>query len=154
MNIRSLMRRQPEVDPFNWMQRSMRDLLGDPLWAPLWAEETGNLKFLPEIEVSEDERAYHVHAELPGIDPKEVELRILGDTLTIKGEKHEEHEERGKNVHRMERRFGTFQRAITLSHEIDADKVTAKFKNGVLHVTLAKTPEAQRATRRIDIRTE
>jgi HSP20 family protein len=113
-------------------------------------KSTGDL--VPRLDVSETEREIKVTAELPGMDEKDVNVTLEGDVLTLKGEKKAEAEEKGKNFHRVERTYGSFQRVITLPAEVDATKVTAGFKKGVLTVTLAKSPAAQ--TRKIEVKPE
>ncbi|MDE1889648.1 MAG: Hsp20/alpha crystallin family protein [Planctomycetota bacterium] len=94
--------------------------------------------WIPPIDLSETAEKITVKAEIPGIDPKEVDISIQGDTLLIKGEKKEEKEEKGKNYYRMERRYGGFSRSIDLPSSVDTNKVTAEYKNGVLEITLQK----------------
>lgn len=97
----------------------------------------------PSVDVSETEAEVLVKAELPGMDPGDVELTIERDTLIIRGEKKQESEEKNENYHRVERSYGSFHRSIPLPVKVDADKVTAKFKNGVLTVTMPKDESAQ-----------
>jgi HSP20 family protein len=107
---------------------------------------------MPRMDLVETDKDIQVTAELPGMDEKDVEVTLTGDTLTLKGEKKSESEEKGKNVHRMERTHGAFQRTIVLPAEVQADKVEAAFKKGVLTVTLPKTPAAQAGARRIEVK--
>ena len=100
--------------------------------------------FLPRIDLKEDNQAFVVSAELPGVDEKDVEVLLSGDTLTIKGE---EKEEKGQNHHRVERHYGSFNRVVTLPTDVLTDKVEATFEKGILKVTLPKAkkkPEAQK----------
>jgi len=85
-------------------------------------------------------------ASLPNspLDEKDIEVSLLNGALWIKGEKHEEHEEDKSNVYRRERQYGSFQRMVELPTEVDAEKIQASFKKGVLKVTLPKTKEASR----------
>lgn len=101
-------------------------------WEP-WEE------FTPRVDVVESERDFQVSAELPGMDEKDVEVTLAHNTLTIKGHKQAEKEERGKNYTHVERSYGSFHRSIPLPCEVDADKVSAVFKKGVLSITLPKT---------------
>lgn len=111
---------------------------------------TGELA--PRLDVSETEKEIKVTAELPGMDEKDVNVTLEGDVLTLTGEKKAEAEEKGKNFHRVERTYGSFHRVVRLPSEVDATKVTAGFKKGVLTVTLAKSPAAQ--TRKIEVKPE
>jgi HSP20 family protein len=88
--------------------------------------------------------------ELPGVRPEDVDIRITGGVLTIRGEKREEKEEKNKNLHFTERSFGSFQRSVQLPSTVDPDKVEATFKNGVLTVTVAKHADAK--PKRIKVR--
>jgi HSP20 family protein len=103
----------------------------------------------PSVDVSETEKNVIVKAELPGMDPKDVDLSIEKGTLVIRGEKKQESEEKNENYHRVERSYGSFHRSIPLPCKCDADKVKAKYKNGVLTVTLPKDKDAQ--PRRVSI---
>lgn len=106
----------------------------------------------PAVDIVENEKSYGIIAELPGIDEKDIELKMSNDTLTIKGEKKEEKEEKGEGYYLSERRFGSFQRCFQVPDGVDASKIDASFKNGVLRVTLPKTAEAKLAERKIPIK--
>ena len=90
-----------------------------------------------------------ISAELPGIDEKNVEVKVADDILTIKGEKQEEKEEKTKDYHLSERSFGSFQRAFQVPSGVDTDKIDAKFSKGILTVTLPKSTEAQKAPAKV-----
>src|SRR5215472_15104368 len=107
----------------------------------------------PMVDVSEDDKAFHITADLPGITEKDINVTLSGDTLTIGGERREEREEKDRNYHFSERRFGSFRRAFSLPAGVDRDKIEANFKNGVLSVTLPKTPEAMQQQKRIEVKT-
>jgi len=97
------------------------------------------LQFSPALDVEEDENAYRVTAELPGIDPKDVNITLESDVLTLRGVKMEEKsEKKDKNNHWTERRYGSFVRSLSLPVEVDGEKVSANYKNGVLEITLPK----------------
>lgn len=106
-------------------------------------------EWMPLMDVSETDKEVMVKAELPGIDPETVDVSITGDLLTIKGEKKEETTREGENYYRMECRYGAFHRALTLPATVDANKVNATFKNGVLRVTLEKKEEAKARSIRV-----
>lgn len=97
----------------------------------------------PRIDLAESEDEVTVCAELPGVDPNDVEISVVGDTLTIRGEKRREKEEKDRSYHYEERQYGSFHRAIELPSSVDPDKVDASYKNGMLTVTVAKRPEAK-----------
>jgi HSP20 family protein len=106
----------------------------------------------PPVNVWEDSDAVHVEAELPGLDLKDLEIYVTGgNQLTLKGERKQNVPEKGV-CHREERPFGTFTRTLTLPFNVDADKVEARFENGVLSVRLAKHESAR--PRKIPIKAE
>jgi HSP20 family protein len=120
--------------------------------APAWPESLGFALSAPPIDISEDGKAYKIAAELPGLDSKDIELVVSGDTLVLKGEKREEKEEKGKNTYLSERSYGAFQRSFMLPEGVDRDKVAAEFSKGVLTITLPKKPEAQKPEKRIEVK--
>jgi len=107
---------------------------------------------VPAVDVTEDEKAYKVAAELPGLDEKNVEVSVAGDVLTIKGEKRQEKEEKNKNWYVSERAYGSFQRAFVLPEGVERDKIVAEFAKGVLTVTLPKSAEAQKQQKKIEVK--
>lgn len=141
-------------DIFASMQREMNRVLErfseDFDVAPFDGGTIG--EWSPTVNVAETEKEISVSAELPGVAEKDVEVTIEKDTLTIKGEKKEEKEEKGKNYYRTERSFGSFQRTIPLPCEIEKDQSEATYKSGVLTVKLPKTKAAQQSTKKIPIK--
>jgi HSP20 family protein len=103
----------------------------------------------PSIDVKEDDKRFCVEAELPGMEEKDIEVTLLDNVLTIRGEKRIEEDDSQRQY--SERYFGQFERRIPLGNDVDADKVKAKFKNGVLKVEVPKAAEAQSRARRIQI---
>ena len=109
--------------------------------------------FHPRTDVHETDDAVLVTAEMPGLEEKDFELNLVGDLLTLKGEKRLEHEEKAKGeVRCFERSYGSFQRSIQLPCEVVADKAAADYRNGVLTVTLPKAPSAKRSVHRIGVK--
>jgi HSP20 family protein len=106
------------------------------------AEEQG-FEWWPAVNVAETPETVVVTAELPGLDPKEIEISVVGDTLTIRGEKRFEREEKGKTWYRREIMGGKFTRAFTLPASVDAEHVDATSKAGILTITLPKRAEAK-----------
>ena len=102
----------------------------------------GSSRGFPALNVWEDEKAVHIEAELPGVDPSKIDVKVHGDVLTLSGSKEESREEKGKNYHHSERIFGSFCRQIVLPEIVDPEHVQAEYKNGVLNVQLNKKPEA------------
>jgi HSP20 family protein len=112
----------------------------------------GSFSFSMAIDMSEDEKAYKISAELPGIDSKDIDVSVTGDMLVLKGEKRQEKEEKDKNYHFSERAYGSFQRAFELPASVDRGKIAADFSKGVLTITLPKTAEAQQPTKKIAVK--
>ncbi len=106
----------------------------------------------PAVDLVEREKDYQITAELPGMEEKDVELQVASGVMTIKGEKKEEKEEKKKDYYLSERRYGAFQRAFSLPDGVDADKIEASFKKGVLTITLPKKPEAIKSERKIEVK--
>src|SRR5215472_18448261 len=107
---------------------------------------------MPAIDMSEDDKAYKISAELPGIDAKDIDVSVSGDTLVLKGEKRQEKKEKDKNYHFSERSYGSFQRSFQLPSSVDRNKVAADFSKGVLTITLPKTAEAKKPVKKIEVR--
>jgi len=97
--------------------------------------------WFPTIDEVESDKEIVIRAELPGVDEKDLSVTLLGNTLRIKGEKKSEKEEKGKNFHRTENYYGTFERALPLSASVDAEKIKADYTKGVLEIRLPKKPE-------------
>jgi HSP20 family protein len=106
----------------------------------------------PAVDIVESDKAYEIKAELPGMDEKNIEVKVTDGALTIKGEKQEEKEEKKKDYYLHERRFGSFERSFPLPEGVDANKIDASFAKGVLTVTLPKKPEAQKPAKKIEVK--
>jgi HSP20 family protein len=106
----------------------------------------------PAVDVVEKEKEYEISAELPGMDEKNIEIKLSNGTLTIKGEKKEEKEERDKDYYLSERRYGSFLRSFQVPEGVDAAKIEATFAKGVLTVKLPKSAEAQKGEKKIAIK--
>ena len=102
---------------------------------------TGN--FVPAVDVYEDEHKISLKLEIPGIDQKDVDIRYENNTLTVRGERKFEKEEKEENFHRIERSYGTFARSFTLPNTVDQENIHAEYVNGVLKIDLAKRAEAK-----------
>jgi HSP20 family protein len=93
----------------------------------------------PAVDMEETDKDIIVKAEMPGLDPKDFQVSLTENTLTIKGERKEEKEEKKKNYHMIERRYGSFYRSIPLPCSVETDKVEANYKKGILEITLPKS---------------
>lgn len=120
--------------------KDFNDLFNEFLSDPFNAlEGAAPRPFVPAFDVTETNDEIRVKAELPGMNTENIDVNLTGNLLTVKGEKKEEHEEKGENTHRVERSFGTFSRSFRLPSEVDPDKVEASYKDGVLSLKLPKT---------------
>jgi HSP20 family protein len=105
----------------------------------------------PPIDVAETESELIVNVEIPGVDPKDIDISLSGDTLFIEGEKKAETEEKEEDYHLLERNYGSFTRSIRLPVEVQSDKISASYKNGVLTVVLPKPERAQKKEIKIKV---
>ena len=152
---RSLAAKREETDPFSLFRRRMDDMFEGFLHGfDLKPFESRLGVFSPNIDVVENDKEIRISAELPGMEEKDLEVSINKDSLLIKGEKKEEKEDKGKEYYRMERSYGAFSRTIPLPVEVETDKVEAKFKKGVLSITLPKTAKAVSETKKIAVKAE
>jgi len=120
-------------------ERRFDDLFGRPLWR-LPVEERG---WMPAVDVFEKEDKFVVKAELPGMKEGDIDVSVVGDTLSIKGEKKTETEIKEEGYYRCERSYGSFYRSIPLPSNVDADKIEASFEDGVLEVALPKSAKVK-----------
>ncbi len=136
-------RRGGQMDLFQQLQREMDQLMqrffGE---AEGGAGRTDLVAWAPRVDVEEDDKQFVVKADLPGVDPKDVEVSVVEKVLVLRGQKKEEQEKK-KNYHRVVRFEGQFYREILLPRGIEADKIQAKRANGVVAVTISKKAEAQ-----------
>ena len=133
-------------DDFGFGGRSLRR---GHAFEPFWQNAT--FTGAPAVDVTEKADAFEVSAELPGMDEKEIEVKVGNGLLTITGEKKEEHEETKKDTFLSERRYGAFQRTFGLPEGIDPEKIAASFAKGVLTVRLPKSPDAKGKEKRIAV---
>ena len=133
----------------NDMDRLFDTFIREPFGAIDWPF-AGQGKWAPAIDIAESDEEITVRAELPGIDPKELDVSISGNQLTLSGEKKESTEDTGKDFHHSESRYGAFRRSVRLPEGIDTRNVDAQYANGVLTLRLKKTPSA--APRRVEVK--
>jgi len=105
------------------------------------SEFATNGEWCPRVDISEDEREFQIHAELPGIEKDHIKVRVDNGVLTLEGERSQEKEEKGVRYHRIERSYGNFSRSFTLPTNVDAGQLKAHFHDGMLEVELPKVPE-------------
>ena len=108
------------------------------------------LSFRPSTNLAETEEGYEVSVELPGLKPEDFNVELKEGQLWISGEKKEEHEDKGKNYHHIERRYGQFRRVIPLPDAVDTENVDAEYKDGILRIRVAKSESAK--PRRIEVK--
>jgi HSP20 family protein len=151
--------------PFESLRREVDRLFEDfdrDLWRPLrrsafdvepfWRRQV-KWGGAPAVDVVETDNAYGLTADLPGIDEKNIEVKLTQGGLTIKAEKQEEKEEKKKEYYLHERHIGSFERHFALPEGVDTDKIEASFKNGVLTVRLPKKPDAIKHEKKIEVKT-
>lgn len=114
-------------------------------------EELTPQAWMPPVDIYETDDSIVLKAELPGINPDDVEVRVEDNTLYLKGERKFEKETQQGNLHRVERSYGTFNRSFALPGSIEADKVQAKYKDGILTLTMPKREEAKPKTIKINV---
>jgi HSP20 family protein len=127
-----------------------------PFYRPLadieqfWRRDLG-FNVTPAMDIVEKDGAYEITAELPGLEAKDIDILLSDGMLTIKGEKHQEKEEKTKGRYISERRYGSFRRSLQVPGSVDDDKIEASYKSGVLTVTLPKSPAAQKKEKTIPV---
>ncbi|NLS08248.1 Hsp20/alpha crystallin family protein [Rhizobium sp. P32RR-XVIII] len=146
--------------PFESLRTEIDRLFDDfgPSWRPLARPFFGRAMpssgwiMSPAVDIVEKDDAFEVTAEVPGLDEKNLDVRLANGVLTIRGEKNEEKDEKDEAYHVSERRYGSFQRSFQLPDVVEADKVNAAFAKGILKVTLPKSPTAKKNDRKIEIK--
>ena len=131
-------------DPFQDMlslREAMNQLMEESFVRPTAAQNGKN--FVPALDLSETGEGYLVEAALPGLKPEDVEITVENNVLTIKGETRQETDSKDRNFHRLERRFGSFQRTIGLPTTVKADAIQASLTNGVLRLEIPKAEEVK-----------
>ena len=141
-------------EPLRDLMTSQRgiDRLFKEAFTPFYDEgESSTRTWAPPVDIYETENDIVLKAELPGMDPKDVEVKVEDNTLYLKGERKFEKEVRNENYHRVERSYGSFARSFSLPNSISSEKVKAEFKDGLLTLTLPKREEAKPRTIKIDV---
>ncbi len=137
----------------NEVQRFRREIdrLFDDFFtgSPFRSFEKGD--WMPAVDMSEDEKKIVVHAEIPGMDAKDIDISLNGKVLTMNGERQQEQEEKEKNYHRIERKYGLFSRSVELPADVDGNKAKATYKEGVITLNFHETEE--QSVKRIEVKT-
>ena len=132
-------------NPFNdvsLLQNQMNRLFENALQG--WpAESNGTSSWVPPVDIYETENDLVVTTDLPGIDPKRIDMQVENNILTIRGERRLEQKLEKENFHRVERTYGAFARSFTLSTAVDPEKIRANYKDGVLSISLPKAEHAR-----------
>src|SRR5690242_9144741 len=137
-------------DRMNLMNRLFRES-----YSPEGPEEAlTTTSFAPPVDIYEDEHTITLKMEVPGIDEKDIDVRIENNTLTVHGERKIEKEEKEENYRRVERQYGSFVRTFTLPQTVDTDNVSATYDKGVLKISLPKKAEAKPKQIKVNVGSE
>ena len=139
---------------FSTLQDRMNRLFRESFTEGGREEALTTTSFAPPVDVYEDEHNVSLKIEVPGIDEKDIAVRLENNTLTVHGERKFEKEEKEENFRRVERQYGSFTRTFTLPSTVDADKVSANYEKGVLKITLPKKAEAKPKQIKVNVGSE
>jgi HSP20 family protein len=135
---------------FGNLQEAVRDMLAS--WPFGEREALSIADWAPTCNVSETAEEYRIEAELPGVKQDDFEVKVDDGVLTLKGERSEEKEEKGKKYHRVESSYGSFMRSFTLPADANEDKVEAEYKDGLLKVRIPRTAPKESKARTVEIK--
>ena len=133
---------RPMRNLFNF-HNQMERVFGDTFAAHDGKTDMEGTSWMPTVDISEMENGFEIRAELPGVSEKDVNVSVTDNRLTIKGEKRQEEETDDKNYHRVERRYGSFQRSFTLPRHVETGAIKAQFTDGVLVLEIPKAEVAK-----------
>jgi HSP20 family protein len=138
------------------LQRDINRLFDDffdrPFGLSSFWEDRMEGGFIPKLDISDTDQEIMISMDLPGMDPEDIDLSISGKTLTIRGKKSSEEEQKDKQYYRRERSYGSFTRSVPLPGDVDADKIDASYKRGVLAIHLPKLPDEKSSAKKISIK--
>ena len=137
--------------PLRELDRMRREM--DRLWESVTGEHfpsTFDYDWVPSLDLSDSGERLVAEVEVPGMDPKDIDISVAGDVLTISGEKKREREEKEQAYHLVERAYGKFSRSIRLPAGVNPDRVEASYKNGILTISLEKAEQSK--TKRIEVK--
>jgi HSP20 family protein len=135
---------------FGSLQEAVRDMLAT--WPFGEREALSIADWTPSCNVSETAEEYRIEAELPGVKQEDLEVNVEDRVLTLRGERREEREQKGKKVHRVESSYGSFMRSFTLPNDADEDKVSAEYKDGLLSLRIPRTAPQETKARNVQIK--
>lgn len=144
--------KRPSFKDFGWIRNELDRLTN--LLGPFQEDEKGSAmtEWSPAVDVLEDDDAITIKADLPEVEKKDIEVSVESGTLTIKGERKLEHEEKKKDYRRIERSYGSYLRTFEIPGYVDTENIKAECKNGVLRVTLPKTESATSHAAKIEVK--
>lgn len=146
---REIERLMNEFDAGSWPSPFRRGVFDAD---PLWRRDFHFAAPTPAVDIVEKDNVFEIVAELPGLDEKNIDVKLANGVLTIKGEKHEDKEEQKKDYYLHERHFGSFERTFRVPEGVDTAKIDASFKKGVLTISLPKSPEAKQSAKKIEVK--
>ncbi len=138
-------------DPFKELQ-ALQDRIDKLFEESLRGRELAATSWTPAVDIYETDDAIVLEAELPGMNEKDIEVKVEDNVLTIRGERKFEEERKEENYYRMERFYGAFQRSFTLPPNIETDKIKAEYKKGILKVTMPKKEQAKPKQIKIEVK--
>ncbi len=151
-------RRSQAMSPYRAMRDMMSSMMEDFFsdWPSMRVQpfEWRMQEFSPSIDVIDEEKDIRVQAEVPGMNPDDLEIVVTRDSIIVKGEKRSERDEERQGLRYSERTFGSFERVIPLPGDVQTDKIEAQFKNGVLDIVMPKSEQSLKELRKIQIRSE
>ena len=151
MTITRYTRRSPVLSP--WLElEDMTTRLNRLFGEPGSGEASRRVVWSPSVNVEEGKEELRLTAELPGMSIGDIEIEVENNILSLRGEKKEEEEREDRKFHVWERCYGTFERSFTLPRTVKTDQISAHFRDGILHITMPKAPEAK--GRKISIKAE
>ena len=150
----SVFSRNLSSHPLFSMQREMNKLFEDAVGDDSLNSSLNNVSkaLAPRMDIVEDEKSFHLTAELPGVEEKDIHLVVKNGLLSISAEKKATHEKNEKGRHYVERTYGKFERSVSIGEDIDEDGIEAGFKNGVLNVILPKKEPAKPTEKKIEVK--
>ncbi len=137
--------------PLHELRKEMDRIWQEFFGKNLLTERFEGIEWIPAVDVSETDSEVIVKVDVPGVNPEDMEISLVDNVLVIKGEKKKEEEEKKENFYRIERYYGSFMRSIQLPCEVEEDKISAVYKNGVLKIVLPKKPEEKKKVIKINV---